>query len=366
MMSPMRRVVRHSRITGKGFSIPTTPMPSFVIFFISSICNLKCGHCFYWRQLNHGDDLTVEEIFVLADDLGRIENLNLSGGEPFMRKELAEICRYFVRRNGVRQIYVPTNATFTRKTVEDVAEVLKEPALEGFTVEISLDGMPGFHNRLRGSGSCFERAMETYEALAELQKKDSRLRIHAVSTANRENLEEIRHLTRFLNEKCPAMEHHNIALIRGDAKDPSFLGPDLDAYQELHAYSREVWAQRENGRFGGIVEPLLQWAKMETATRKRQVVPCRAGVLSAVVYANGDVGFCESLPSLGNLRQSTFRELWFSKKAVEMRESIWMKECHCTNEIFLWPSVVFNPWHLTRALWHTRLGRRKGGYEGSL
>ena len=48
---------------------------------------MKCEHCFYWKQLNQRDDLTFQEIVALSQDLGPIENLNLSGGEPFLRRE---------------------------------------------------------------------------------------------------------------------------------------------------------------------------------------------------------------------------------------------------------------------------------------
>ncbi len=44
-------------------------------------------------------------------------------------------------------------------------------------------------------------------------------------------------------------------------------------------------------------------------------MPCRAGVLSAVVHANGDVGVCEQRPPLGNLRQQSFMEIWRSHQA---------------------------------------------------
>ena len=65
------------------------PSPPFLILFINSLCNMKCEHCFYWQQLNQRDDLTFEEIVALSEELGPIENLNLSGGEPFLRKEFA-------------------------------------------------------------------------------------------------------------------------------------------------------------------------------------------------------------------------------------------------------------------------------------
>jgi MoaA/NifB/PqqE/SkfB family radical SAM enzyme len=326
------------------------PSPPFLILFINSICNLTCEHCFYWKNLNRRDDLTADEIFSLSDELGRIESLNLSGGEPFIREEFGEICRYFIQNNQTEQIYVPSNAFYTEKTVRSISEVLKEPNLKLFAIEISLDGMPEFHNRFRGSDRSFQKAMETYDALVELQKHDPRLRIHAISTVTADNMDEIRRLTTYLYERCPAMDHHNLALIRGDRKNPSLQGPNLDAYEELYAYARKLWAPRENGRFGSIVEPMLHWAKVRAATEQKQVVPCRAGVLSAVVYSNGDISVCETHPPLGNLRQKSFREIWYSEEAEALRRAIRNKECYCTNEVFMWPSIAFQPVQLVRAM----------------
>jgi MoaA/NifB/PqqE/SkfB family radical SAM enzyme len=290
--------------------------------------------------------------------LGRIENLNLSGGEPFLRKELAEICRYFIRNNQVKQIYVPTNGYFSDKTVEAVAKVLREPNLTLFAVEISLDGMQEYHNKLRGSENSFQKALETYDALADLQKSDSRLRIHAVSTVHEENMDQVRNLTRFLYQRCPAIDHHNIALIRGDRKNPSLQGPQLREFERLHAHVQKIWANRENGRFGSIVEPMLQWTKVRTAEEQQQIVPCRAGILSAVVYANGDVSFCETLPALGNLRNMSFNDIWYSGEAQTLRKSISKKDCYCTNEMFLWPSIAFQPYHLAKTMSRTRAWKK--------
>jgi hypothetical protein len=105
-----------------------------------------------------------------------------------------------------------------------VEQVLREKSLQLFAVEFSLDGMPEYHDRFRGMKNAFARAMETYRALADLQRRDARLRIHAISTATSDNLGQIGELTQYLFENCPAMDHHNLALIRGDRKNSS-LGP---------------------------------------------------------------------------------------------------------------------------------------------
>src|SRR5215813_12980268 len=357
-MQRLSRVAKHVRLHWQNLSIPDVPSPPFVILFINSICNMKCEHCFYWQSLNSPDDLTFDEIVDLSKQLGRIENLNLSGGEPFLRKEFGAICQQFIRQNEVKEIYVPSNGYFTEKTVAHIRETLQEKSLRLFAVELSLDGMQEFHDRFRATKNSFKRAMETYDALEALQREDPRLQIHAISTATADNMDEIRRLTTFLFERCPKMTHHNLALIRGDRKNPSLQGPKLTEYEALYTYIKRLWAPREQGRYGSIVEPMLQWAKVKTAQEQRQVIPCRAGVLSVVIYHNGEVSVCEQHAPLGNIRQRSFQEIWYSEEARRLRASIRAKECYCTNEIFLWPSITFQPRQLLRAMTGARVWRK--------
>jgi MoaA/NifB/PqqE/SkfB family radical SAM enzyme len=357
-MNVLERIVRYSKISKRTLSFNNKHSPPILIFYINSICNLRCQHCVYWKNLNRRDDLTVDEIISFARNLGRLEILALSGGEPFLRDRFSEICRFFIQHNKVEQIYVPTNATHSERTVKAVSEVLEEPDLKLFVVEISLDGMPEFHNTFRGSKDAFQRAMKTYDGLVTLQKNDPRLRIHAVSTATEKNIDEIAKLTTFLYSRCAAMEHHNIALIRGDRKNASLNGPDLLAYEKLHTYTRRLWVPREQRRYGSIVEPMLQWAKVQTLREKRQVVPCCAGLLNAVIYANGDVGICESHPPIGNIREKSFKEIWHSSQAKNLRRSIRNRQCFCSNEVFMWPSIVFQPLSLANAMLHAKVWKK--------
>ena len=72
--------------------------------------------------------------------------------------------------------------------------------------------------------------------------------------------------------------------------------------------------------------------------------------MTGVVYANGDVSLCEIHRPIGNLRQKSFPEIWHSEEAQALRRSIAAKECWCTTEVFLWPSIVFQPISLARAM----------------
>ena len=349
-MSLMQRVARHVRLSARAVHHRHGHTPPFMVLFINSICNLTCEHCFYWRNLNRRDDLTLDEFKRLSLELGRIENLNLSGGEPFLREEFAEICLLFIAHNSVQEVYVPTNGFFPSRTERHVRQVLAADSFRLFACEISLDGMPEYHNRFRGNPRSFEKAMETYDMLAEIQQRDARLRIHAVSTATHENLDEIRSLTEYLHQRCPAMDHHNLAIIRGDRKNAELRRPSLDEYSLLYRHVAKTWRDRERGRYGSSVEPMLQWAKQKTIACNSQYVPCTAGRMTGVIYSNGDVSVCETHPPLGNLRQQSFFEIWDSEDADRLRNAIRAKQCHCTYEVSLWPSIVYQPLQLFKAM----------------
>ena len=76
------------------------------------------------------------------------------------------------------------------------------------------------------------------------------------------------------------------------------------------------------------------------------------------MHANGDVGVCEQRRPLGNLRTQSFMEIWRSHLARQIRQSICDGECYCTNEIFMWPSIVFQPAQLTKSMLGARVWQR--------
>src|SRR5207247_10057902 len=84
-------------------------------------------------------------------------------------------------------------------------------------------------------------------------------------------------------------------------------------------------------------------------------------ILNAVVYSNGDVSVCENHPPLGNLREKGFWEIWGSPEAAALRKSIAANECYCTNEVFLWPSITYQPHQLARAMVGAKVWRQVEG-----
>ena len=136
--------------------------------------------------------------------------------------------------------------------------------------------------------------------------------------------------------------HIALLIVSIDAKQWLQVGPRMDAaIQPPKPVLASMWED----------DLVLEGALLTGQQRKyHAMVPCRAGVLSVVINANGDIGLCEQHRPIGNLRQKSFTEIWHSEQARQLRASINSKECYCTNEIFMWPSITYQPWYLARAM----------------
>ena len=80
-----------------------------LFFFITSNCNSRCKGCFYWKNINKVKELSLEDIKVMFGRMPDINHISISGGEPFLRKDIVEICEVFAKGNNVKSITIPTN-----------------------------------------------------------------------------------------------------------------------------------------------------------------------------------------------------------------------------------------------------------------
>jgi hypothetical protein len=62
---------------------PGAHMPVYLLVFVTARCDARCGHCFYWQELNSGNrELSLEEYDRLARSLGPVLQVTLTGGNP--------------------------------------------------------------------------------------------------------------------------------------------------------------------------------------------------------------------------------------------------------------------------------------------
>ncbi len=168
--------------------------PVHLILFITDHCNAKCGTCFYWQNLNQGEALQPEHIQKISEAMGELVWLDLSGGEPFLRKDIDQICHRFVDYNQAKFINIPTNALQTDVIRKSVEGILANPNKFRLNIAISIDGIGENHDRIRGVPGNYKRALATMEALREIRTRDKRLSLSVVSTVMSSNIEDIKRL----------------------------------------------------------------------------------------------------------------------------------------------------------------------------
>lgn len=84
----MAKMALRSRLAGlpslTGFFVFL--LERMLIYFINPRRNRKCEQSFCSMALNDRDDVTFEGIVALSEEPGPVENLRLSGGEPFRNR----------------------------------------------------------------------------------------------------------------------------------------------------------------------------------------------------------------------------------------------------------------------------------------
>lgn len=131
--------------------------PEYAILELTYRCPLSCRHCFL--SAGHGSSMKSEELFVLAADLVDrvgIRGVQLTGGEPFVHPDVLELVEFFVENRVAVTIttsgMIDTEAT--RKCIRRIG------GAKG-SLQVSVDGLRESHNRIRGNGNSFSKAVST-------------------------------------------------------------------------------------------------------------------------------------------------------------------------------------------------------------
>ncbi len=332
-----------------GDMIRPPQWPSFLIFFVTNRCMMKCRHCFYWQNLNSAaDELSIKEIEKIAESMPRLLFLRLTGGEPFMRKDLSDIVSAFYYMSSVRRVAVSSNGFLTDqiiKTTEHVTESL--PQLD-FEVGISIDNLDQKHDQQRACPGAFKKAIETYHLLYELKQRRQNLRTGFVVTMTRDNQDDLDDVIQYLRSLSP--DGIGLNLIRGKPRDTSLVDTDIDRYDKIrwtindynfNLTSGQSWIERM--RRNKTV--MSQNAIINMLKKQRREMNCVAGKHISVLYPNGDLAACELLNKfIGNVREydCSVQTLWREGRRKEILKYIEDSRCFCTHECFITANEVFS------------------------
>lgn len=156
-------------------------------------CNLKCFMCDFWHRKRVGE-LSTEAWFAVLDDLAGMDcrKVQLSGGEPFMRKDLLELVKR-AHDHGMR-VNLTTNGTLLRK--DTLKPMLKLPIRN---ITVSVDGPVGHvHDAVRGQPGAFKRTRSFIDYVNRHRGPKTRLRVNTV--VSRRNVRSLMEMPRFLRD----------------------------------------------------------------------------------------------------------------------------------------------------------------------
>jgi len=319
----------------------------FLIAFVTSRCPYDCSFCLYAKQRAAAlSDLSVAEWTQVAAGIGRIHNLVVSGGEPFVRRDLSQILRAFVANARVKVVDLPTNGFDPDIIYDRVSEICETLPEVDISLSVSIDGMPATHDRLRRTNGAFNRAVATLERVQTLKARFPALVVTAQSTICRANVSELVEFAEMLRRSAIA-DFHVFELVRGEIEDLSLLQIDAPllrrTYEELFDIqchylfqehptisAAEWWARITD--IGEIAD--LYSVQYDTFVQKSPwPFPCLAGRVSLVLESDGAVRACELRSKLGNVRDASYSvsRIISGLKGTGELADIACGGCYCTH-----------------------------------
>jgi len=335
--------------------------PFSVVHFVTTRCNARCKHCFidFSTPIDRANELALDEIVRLARNLGKtLYNVNLTGGEPFLRDDLFDIVSCYIQHTPVRSIVITTNGWFTDaiRTLLKRYSRLDTPC--SLTISISIDNIEQKHDSGRQLAGLYAHAIESYRAVAAC--KDPRINADIALTVTPENADTITEIYHRLQQT--GINTVSPIMLREEGVQNSIANKQklASAYRELTRLTEETGSAAP-----GEFTRALHRAKKRISHRilhdsclnPRFISPCKAGSLFVTITADGTVAPCELLTErmpLGNLRdyEMNFLKLLNSQRAQNARHEISKTKCHCTFECAwtvnilttpsYWPSLALN------------------------
>ncbi len=159
-------ITRSVRIASRGIRNWSAGRPIVVSFEVTDSCSCDCVHC------DHGGLVAGDRNLQPSDYRRYMEALRppvvqVSGGEPMLRRDLVEIVRQIKAGNGLTYTILVSN--WSEMTLEKYLE-LREAGIDQFSV--SLDFPDNRHDEFRAYPGLFDRLQRLVPALGALGHDD--------------------------------------------------------------------------------------------------------------------------------------------------------------------------------------------------
>ncbi|MFB3852651.1 MAG: radical SAM protein [Vicinamibacterales bacterium] len=277
-------------------------------------CNYRCGMCGVSRNRGQFDELPASRLALVSHRLWALgaRHLVLTGGEPFLRRDLAEVVRVFARRGFSIRIQTNGGPQVTRERLREVVEA------GVCDLSVSVDTLdPRLQDRICGASGVLENALRTLELSQELLPRGMSL---ANIVGSPMNFLELPALVRYFGRRgiysyitpvvvCqPGGVSGGEYLFRSDDSRFDFGGlapAERDrVIDELVALRRGGAGLTNSTRFLEDFRRFLETGRNDWT--------CSAGKMALDVRPDGSVSACKEKPPLGNILDESFASYYRS------------------------------------------------------
>lgn len=270
-------------------------------------CDSKCSMCFIWRNPSvPKEEISLETLARLPSG---VDYLNLTGGEPTLRADLAEIVDLLYPKT--KTLEISSNGLHTDR-LENV--VRKYPAIK---IRYSLDGIEGTSDTIRGEKDGFNKKVRGLLRLKELGGKDLGFGV-TIQDKNAAELADLYALAcRHGVELASSALHNGFQFHKNDNYpfDRAAVAKEIERLIEaqLSSWNVKTWF-RAYLNLGLIAKVLGQ----------PRLLKCTAGTDFVFVDPWGDVFACNVRPDLkiGNLKAQSWEEIFHGERATRAREKV--------------------------------------------
>jgi MoaA/NifB/PqqE/SkfB family radical SAM enzyme len=335
--------------------VGAVPRPSWCTYLVLYRCNARCPMCDSWR-LRPGKELTPQQVRQVFAKLGRLDVVRLTGGEPFLREDFAEVAAAVDEQSQPSVLHVTSNGSYPDRLI-DFARAFPGP--RRLHLLISFDGLEAEHNASRGADVTFATAVETVERLVALRRRGVRVSVNH-TIASPQSLEDHAGLVgRFaplgvsvqpvLAYSESAMYtikrvgHKAVDLIdaTGYPLHPKLRGCDVTGFVRRQLGDlrsiRDI-ATRVGKRY--YLRGLL--ARLRNDPHPRPRPKCVALRSHLRLLPDGRVPVCQfNTEAVGNLLHQSFEQVWYGTAAGSSRQ--WVDACPgCWAECEVIPSALYS------------------------
>jgi len=272
-------------------------IPAAVTLELTRRCPLSCLHCYLPETRGRAKpaaELTTAQWKDILAQLAEAGALYLvfTGGEPLLRHDLPELCRYAAELRFEVRVY-STGLGLTGAA----AKAFKDAGVSAF--ELSLYGRPETHDAVTGLAGSFERTL----AAARLLKK-SGLKVKLKTPLMKKNISGAAWLQALAKREGFEISFDPVLTAANDG-DPSALFQRVSGRQLAKAV--KLFAASPSPRFP-IPDPRLSTPDPRPTTLD---FLCGAGRNVCAVGSDGELYPCLQLQfKLGNLTRRSFAGIW--------------------------------------------------------